>query len=91
MRRRRGSRVTGGGRVTEPDLTVTIFEGGATLVVEVAGYAGHRSLWLALTDNGFRTLWPVRGMPARLPERPARRGEMPALGAILRAVMEGGA
>ena len=72
--------------MTSPDLTIMIFEDGAT-VCEVVGYAGHPSLWLVITADCIRTLWPVRGIPARLPERPAQRDEAPPLGAILRAVV----
>ena len=69
-------------------LTLTVFEGGATLVVEVVGLPGHPSLWVFRTFDGWRTLWPVRGLPALLPERPpARRGDEPAIGAVLNAMM----
>ena len=69
-------------------LTLTIFEGGATLVVEVAGVPGHPTLWVVRTAEGWRTLWPVRGLPALLPERPPTRcGDEPAIGAELTAMV----
>lgn len=69
-------------------LTLTVFEGGATFVVEVAGIPGHPTLWVFRATDGWRTLWPVRGLPALLPERPPlRRGDEPAIGAVLNAVV----
>ena len=70
------------------ELTLTVFEGGPTLVVEVVGLPGHPSLWVLKTLDGWRTLWPVRGLPALLPERPPiRRGDEPAIGAVLTAMV----
>ncbi len=69
-------------------LTLTVIEGGATLVVEVAGVPGHPTLWVFRAADGWRTLWPVRGLPARLPERPPTRwGDEPAIGAVLTAMV----
>lgn len=72
------------------DLTVTLIEGGATLVAEVTGLPGHPPLWVMQCETGWRTLLPVHGLPVCLPERPpARRGDPPALGALLNAILGG--
>ncbi len=70
-------------------LTLTVFEGGATPLVEVAGLPGHPCLWVYRADDGdWRTVGRVRGLPVRLPERPpTRSGDEPAIGAVLRMMV----
>ena len=69
-------------------LTLTVFEGGPTLMVEVVGLPGHPFLWVYRAADGWRTLWPVRGLPALLPERPpTQRDDEPAIGAVLTAMV----
>ena len=72
-------------------LTVEIIDGGPTLMAEVSGLPGRPPLWVVRGDDGrWRTLLPVRGCPVRLPERPGRTGELPALGAMRRALLGAG-
>ncbi len=74
--------------VTVPTLTAV--EGGATLLVEVTGLPGHPPLWAYLGDDGaWRTIGHVRGIPARLPDRPPRVDDEPAIGAVLRRMIGG--
>jgi len=60
--------------------------------VEVVGLPGHLRLWVYRADDGgWRTLWPVRGVPVRLPERPpVASGAEPAIGAVLTAMVGDG-
>ena len=72
-------------------ITLTVFEGGATPLVEVAGLPGHPCLWVYQDDAGWwRTVGHVRGIPVRLSERPpGGRHRGPALHAVLNYVVEG--
>lgn len=64
-------------------LSVTVYDG-ATPVLLVAGIPGHPEEVAFLVDGGaVRTLRPVRGIPARLPDRPIVPG-LPSLASILR-------
>ncbi|NYZ12865.1 hypothetical protein HL658_09900, partial [Azospirillum sp. RWY-5-1] len=64
-------------------LSVTVYDG-ATPVLLVAGIPGHpEEVAFLVADGVVRTLRPVRGIPARLPDRPITP-DLPSLAAILR-------
>ncbi|NYZ17039.1 hypothetical protein HL658_31235 [Azospirillum sp. RWY-5-1] len=64
-------------------LSVTVYDG-ATPVLLVTGIPDHPEEVAFLVDGrNVRTLRPVRGIPARLPDRPITPG-LPSLAAILR-------
>lgn len=64
-------------------LSVTVYEGNVPVLL-VAGIPGHPEEVAFLIDAPHvRTLRPVRGIPACLPERPVAPGQL-SLAAILR-------
>lgn len=67
-------------------FTVDLYGPGVP-VLRLTGLHGIAELWVTLDADGtVRTLWPVRGCPARLPERPIEPG-LPSLPAILRRAL----
>lgn len=67
-------------------LIVTVFDG-VVPVLLVAGLPDHQEEVAFLIDGPHvRTLRPVRGIPASLPERPMAPG-LPSLAAILRGAV----
>ena len=65
-------------------LSVTVYDDGAVPLLFVAGLPGHGEVVFLIDADAVRTLWPTRGIPARLPERPMAPG-LPSLAAILRS------
>ncbi len=66
-------------------LSIDLYDDGAVPVPLVAGLPGHQGqvAFLIAADGAVRTLWPTRGLPARLPERPMGHG-LPSLASLLR-------
>ena len=69
------------------DLQVDLYEEGVVPVLRVAGIPGHAEAWFLIDNGTVRTLGPMRGLPARLPERPFAPG-LPSLASILRDAVE---
>ncbi len=77
---------------TDIALSIDLYDGGTIPVLLVAGIPGHPEEVPFLVDGPHvRALWPVRGIPACLPERTMGRG-LPCLAAVLRdALLSAGA
>lgn len=74
-------------RAVAIDLTVEAYDDAGVPVLLLAGLPGQEEVPVYLADNGsWRTLWPVRGLPVRLPERPIAPG-LPSLPTILRRAL----
>lgn len=72
-------------------LTVELFDEPGVLVLLLAGLPGQEEVALYLADDGsWRTLWPVRGLPARLPERLCIEPGLPFLTTLLHAALVAG-
>jgi len=70
-------------------LSITVYGGGPVPVLLVAGIPGHQQEVAFLVDGAsVRTLHPVRGIPARLSDRPLAPG-LPSLAHMLRTAAVG--
>ncbi|AWB06793.1 hypothetical protein A6A40_17210 (plasmid) [Azospirillum humicireducens] len=65
-------------------LSISLYDDGGVPVLLVAGIPGHQEEVEFLIDGPHvRTLRRLRGLPARLPERPMAPG-LPSLASLLR-------
>lgn len=68
-------------------LTVELYEPGVPVLL-LAGLPGRGEVaFYRADDGGWRTLWPVRGLPVRLPERLCIEAGLPSLSTILRRAL----
>jgi len=69
-------------------LTVELYDETGVPVLLLAGLPGQGEVPLFLAEDGsWRTLWRVRGLPARLPERLCIEHGLPSLPTILRRAL----
>lgn len=69
-------------------LCIDLYDETGVPVLLLAGLPGQEEVALFLADDGsWRTLWRVRGLPARLPERLAIEHGLPSLATILRRAL----
>ena len=72
-------------RFVPADIVVAPLPGAGVPVVALVGLPGlTEEVWIYRSEAGWRTLWPTRGIPARLLERADSQG-VPALRDIVAA------
>ncbi len=72
-----------------PNLVALPGDAGVSIVILAGVAPGLGELFVYVAeDGGVRTLWPVHGLPARLPERPLMQGQ-PHIPNLVRAFVAG--